>query len=93
MAPGDPPGVFRVSQFVPDKDGKFKLVHGDTWYAAVEFGPIVKAKVLLAYGNSTQPGSPHFGDQIGMYVKQEMRDAWRTRADIQANLEKREVLK
>ena len=92
-APGDPPGVFRVSQFVPDQDGKFKLVHGDTWYAAVEFGPTVRAKVLLGYGNSTQPGSPHFGDQVGMYSRQEMRDALRVRADVEANVEKRETLR
>ena len=92
-APGDPPGVFRVSQFIPAKDGKFKLVHGDTYYAAVEFGPIVRAKVLLAYGNSTQPGSPHFGDQIPLYVRQEMRDAWTSRADVEANLEKRDTLR
>ena len=85
--------MFRVSQFVPDKDGKWKLVHGDTWYAAVEFGPTVRAKVLLGYGNSTQPGSPHFGDQVGMYARQEMRDALRTREDVQANLEKREVVR
>lgn len=92
-APGDPVGVFRVSQFVPDKDGKFRLVHGDTYYAAIEFGPTVRAKVLLSYGNSTQPGSPHMGDQIALYVKQEMRDAWRTRAEVEANLESRAQIK
>ena len=81
-ASGDPQGVFRVSMFVPAKDGKFQLVHGDTYYAAVEFGPTVRAKVLLSYGNSTQPGSPHMGDQIPLYVKQQMRDAWLTKADV-----------
>jgi acyl-homoserine-lactone acylase len=92
-ASGDPQGVFRVSMFVPAKDGKFQLVHGDTYYAAVEFGPTVRAKVLLSYGNSTQQGSPHMGDQIPLYVKQQMRDAWLTKADVTANLEKREVLR
>jgi acyl-homoserine-lactone acylase len=92
-APGDPPGVFRVSQFIPAKDGKFKLVHGDTYYAAVEFGPTVRAKVLIAYGNSTQPNSPHMGDQIPLYVKQQMRDAWLSKADVEANLEKRDTLR
>jgi acyl-homoserine-lactone acylase len=91
-APGDPQGVFRVSQFVPAKDGKFQLVHGDTYYAAIEFGPVVRARVLLSYGNSTQPGSPHMGDQIPLYVKQEMRDAWITRAAVESNLEKRDTL-
>lgn len=92
-APGDPLGVFRVSQFVPAKDGKFRLVHGDTYYAAIEFGPTVHAKVLLSYGNSTQPNSPHMGDQIPLYVKQQMRDAWLTKADVEANLEKRDTLR
>jgi acyl-homoserine-lactone acylase len=92
-APGDPVGVFRVAQFIPASDGKFRVVHGDTYYAAIEFGPTVRAKVLLSYGNSTQPGSPHMGDQIALFVKQEMRDAWRTKSAVAANLELRETLK
>lgn len=92
-APGDPIGVVRVALFVPAADGKFRLAHGDTYYAAMEFGPTVRAKVLLAYGNSTQPGSPHMGDQIPLFVQQQMRDAWLTRAEVEKNLELREVLK
>jgi acyl-homoserine-lactone acylase len=65
---------------------------GDSWIAAVEFGETANARVLLSYGNATQPGSPHHGDQLPLLMKGEMRDAWRTRAEIEANLEAREVV-
>ncbi|HET9512286.1 MAG TPA: acylase, partial [Gemmatimonadales bacterium] len=89
-APGDPFGVFRVTHYARDQDGRFHATFGDTYYAAIEFGPTVRAKVLLAYGNSSQPGSPHAGDQLELYSRQEMRDAWLTRDSVEANLELRE---
>jgi acyl-homoserine-lactone acylase len=46
--------------------------------------------VLLAYGNATQPGSPHVGDQIEQYARKEMRTPWLTRAEVEAHLESRE---
>ena len=91
--PGDPFGIFRVAYYAPDRDGKNKVVGGDTYYQAVEFGRPVRAKVLIAYGNATQPGSPHIGDQLELFSKKQMRDAWRTRKDVEANLESREVVK
>lgn len=92
-ASGDPFGVFRVADYAPDKDGKFTNIGGDTYYQAVEFSKPVRAKVLTAYGNSTQPGSKHIGDQLELYSKKAMRDAWRTRKEIEANLELREAIK
>ena len=92
-AAGDPFGVFRVAYYTPDKDGKFTNVGGDSYYQAVEFSNPVRAKVLTAYGNSTQPGSKHLGDQLELYSKKQMRDAWRTRKEIEANLELREEIK
>jgi len=67
-------------------------VGGDTYYAAVEFSDPVKARVLTAYGSSTQPGSPHRGDQLELFARQEMRPVWRKRSEIEANLETRETL-
>jgi acyl-homoserine-lactone acylase len=65
---------------------------GDSFVAAVEFGETVRARVLLSYGNASQPGSPHIGDQLALLASGEMRTAWRTRAEIEANLEAREAL-
>jgi acyl-homoserine-lactone acylase len=53
----------------------------------VEFSNPVKAKVLTAYGNATQPGSKHKGDQLELFSKKQMRDAWRTRSEVEAHLE------
>lgn len=92
-AAGDPFGVFRTAYFAPDKDGKFKILGGDTYYAAIEFGTPLRAKVLLGYGNSSQPGSKHHGDQLDLFARQEMRDPWRTKSEVEAHLELREVIK
>jgi acyl-homoserine-lactone acylase len=86
-------GVFRAAGYEPDKDGKFAIRGGDSYYAAIEFGTPLKAKVLLGYGNTSQPGSKHYGDQLELFSKQEMRDPWRTRAEIEAHLESRDVIK
>ncbi len=88
--PGDPFGIFRVAYYAPDKDGTSSVVAGDTYYQVVEFSVPVRAKVLTAYGNATQPGSKHIGDQLELFAKKEMRDAWRTRAEVEAHLESRD---
>jgi acyl-homoserine-lactone acylase len=91
-APGDPFGVFRVAYFDEDKGGKRQMVAGDTYYQVVEMAKPVRAKVLIAYGNATQPGSRHIGDQLELFSKKQMRDAWRTRKEVEANLESRVAL-
>jgi acyl-homoserine-lactone acylase len=89
---GDPIGVFRTTWFGPPENGVAPVVGGDAFYAAVEFTQPLRARVLLAYGNATQPGSPHLGDQVELYARQEMRKPWLTRAEVEANLESREGL-
>jgi acyl-homoserine-lactone acylase len=89
---GDPWGIFHVTYFFPAADGKFQAVAGDTYVAVIEFGDPVRAKALLSYGNATQPGSPHVGDQLELYARKELRPVWRTRAEIEAKLEFREVV-
>jgi len=87
--PGDPTGIFRVLMFRPDEDGKYRAVTGDTFYLAVEFSDPPHAEVLTAYGNSSREGSPHHGDQLELFARQEMRPVWRTREEIEAHLEAR----
>ena len=85
-------GVFRVTGYKPDPGGKTETAWvGDSFVAAVELGPRVRAKVLVTYGNSSREGSPHRGDQIELYAKKQLRDAWLTRAEIEAHLERREA--
>ncbi|HEV2149702.1 MAG TPA: penicillin acylase family protein, partial [Longimicrobiaceae bacterium] len=90
-AAGDPLGVFHVIHFAPTGGGDTQYpVHGDTYVGAVEFTPQgPRARTILAYGNASQPGSPHVGDQLPLLARKEMRPVWRTRAEIEANLAER----
>lgn len=82
-------GVFRAIDPTPAPDGRYQAYWGDAFVAAVEFGDSLEAMVLNTYGNASQSGSPHAGDALALAVKQELRPAWLTRADVEANLEDR----
>jgi acyl-homoserine-lactone acylase len=86
-------GIFRVVGFTEDKDGKMRAAGGDSYVATIEFGPTVRARALLSYGNATQPGSPHIGDQLELFAKKQLRPVWLTRAEIESNLERRESVR
>jgi acyl-homoserine-lactone acylase len=86
-------GVFRTLAFSKGKDGKFYAFHGDGYVCVTEFGDEIKAKVILGYGNASQPGNKHIGDQLGLFSKKQLRDAWLSRSDIEDNLEEREIIK
>ncbi len=47
---------------------------GNSFVAAVEFGDKVKAKSILAGGQSGDPKSPHFDDQIQRYADMNWKD-------------------
>ncbi|MEB3214880.1 MAG: acylase [Nostocales cyanobacterium 94392] len=84
-------GIFRVVNFAPSENGQFQPVAGDSYVAAIEFSTPVKAMALMSYGNSSQPGSAHSVDQLPLFARQQLRPVWRTRKDIEAHLESRQV--
>lgn len=84
-------GIFQVIDLAPSTEGRFQQFAGDTYIAAIEFSNPVRAKVLTTYGNATQPGSTHMGDQLPLYARNELRPVWRTRKEIEAHLESRKV--
>jgi acyl-homoserine-lactone acylase len=90
--PGEPFGIFRTVTVVPDADQRLRAVHGDSFVAVVSFAQPVRAQVLLTYGNSSQSGSPHAGDQADHFARGTLRSAWRTRTEILAHLERRDTL-
>ena len=77
-------GIFRVawSEDGPQEDGRIYINGGDTWQSIIEFGDQVRARVLMSYGNSTQEGSPHYGDQLELFSKKQMRDCYFYKADV-----------
>ena len=70
---------------------KTKRIYGDrgnSFVAVVEFGPKLRAKSILAGGESGNPASPHFNDQAEMYSKGQFKDVLFYKADIEKQLER-----
>lgn len=90
--PGDHYGLFRTIYFTDTPDNRKSAVAGETFIAVVEFGEKVKAKVSLSYGNATQKGNRHKGDQLKDLSEKILRDALLEKDEVLKHLEKREVL-
>ncbi len=86
-------GVFRVTDGPEQKNGKRYASGGDSYVAVIEFSNPPKARSLLSWGNATQPGSKHIGDQLKLYSRKELKPVLRLRSEVEANVEMREVLK
>lgn len=67
---------------------KWYGTRGNSFVAVVEFGKKVKAKSVLAGGNSGDPASPHFNDQAEMYREGKFKDVLFYREDIEKNAER-----
>ena len=57
---------------------------GNSFVAVVEFGDKVRAKSLLAGGQSGDPNSPHFTDQVDDYIAGRFKDVAYYRDDVEA---------
>lgn len=55
---------------------------GNSFVAVVEFGDKVRAKTILAGGQSGNPDSPHFNDQAQRYADMEFKDAAYYKEDV-----------
>jgi acyl-homoserine-lactone acylase len=62
--------------------------HGNSFICAVEFGDKIKAKSLLAGGNSGDVNSKHFTDQLEMYTKGQFKDVLFYKEDVIKNAER-----
>ena len=82
-------GVVRVASAGPDEPVR----GGDSWVGIVEFGDRVKANVLLSYGNATQPGSRHRGDQLKLFSEKKLRPAAFYREEVSTVMVEREILR
>ncbi len=63
-------------------------VNGNSFICAVEFGEKIKAKSLLAGGESGDTKSKHFSDQALMYTKGQFKDVLFYKADVLKNAER-----
>ncbi len=63
-------------------------VNGNSFICAVEFGNRIKAKSLLAGGESGNPESKHFTDQAEMYTKGIFKDVLFYKEDVSKHAER-----
>lgn len=71
------------------KDSKKRYgYNGNSFVCAVEFGPKIKAKSLLAGGNSGDPKSRHFTDQAEMYQKGEFKEVLFYKEEVEKKAER-----
>jgi acyl-homoserine-lactone acylase len=61
---------------------------GNSFVAAVEFGPKIHAKAIMSGGESGDPSSPHFTDQALMFSEGKFRAVLFYPEDVQAHAER-----
>ena len=61
---------------------------GNSFVAVVEFGDRVRAKSMLAGGQSGDPGSAHFDDQAQRYADRQFKDVAYYREDVERRAER-----
>tara|TARA_B100000085_G_scaffold17802_1_gene15358 strand:- start:777 stop:1310 length:534 start_codon:yes stop_codon:yes gene_type:complete len=64
------PDVITAMSSRPYKDGKHKVIQGESYIGLVRFnekGPVLES--IISYGNSDNPDSEHYTDQMDLYSK------------------------
>jgi acyl-homoserine-lactone acylase len=61
---------------------------GNSFVAAVEFGPTLRAWAVTAGGASGHPDSKHFSDQVQRYVDGDLRPVYFSPAELQGHIER-----
>jgi acyl-homoserine-lactone acylase len=72
----------------PRKTNKIYGSVGNSFIAAVDFGPTIHAKALMSGGESGDPTSPHFTDQALMFSQGRFRDVLFYPEDVRAHSER-----
>lgn len=61
---------------------------GNSFIAAVEFGKKLHARSIVTGGESSNPASPHFSDQIDGYLHGQFKEVLFYKEDVMKNMEK-----
>jgi acyl-homoserine-lactone acylase len=67
--------------------------YGNSFVAVVEFGPKVRARAVTAGGESGDPKSPHFADQVERYATGNLRPVYFYPEDLKGHVKGAKVVK
>jgi acyl-homoserine-lactone acylase len=85
-------GIFRVASPGVASGKELAVGAGDSWVGVIEFGKKINARVLLSYGNSSETGSLHNGDQLKLFSEKKLRDPWFYPEELKEHTERTEIL-
>jgi penicillin amidase/acyl-homoserine-lactone acylase len=90
---GGGPDVLRAVEtaLYPGADGRFTAVKGDTLLYFVDWDPSgkVSAQGIHQFGSATKnAASPHYADQVEMFLREETRPVYFDEEDLRKNLER-----
>jgi acyl-homoserine-lactone acylase len=88
FAPGNWGALASFDSPYPRKTRKIYGSVGNSFVAAVEFGPVIHAKAIMSGGESGDPASPHFTDQALMFTQGRFRDVLFSPQDVLAHAER-----
>jgi acyl-homoserine-lactone acylase len=80
-----------LASFDSSKPRKTKRIYGsvgNSFVAAVDFGPTIHAKAIMSGGESGDPSSTHFTDQALMFSQGHFRDVLFYPKDVRAHAER-----
>jgi acyl-homoserine lactone acylase PvdQ len=86
---GSPPGapaLHRLFSYM-SPDGRIHVNGGSSFTMVVSLKDTVEAWSLLPYGNSEDPESPHYADQMALQNRDAFKRAWFLESDVFVNLE------
>jgi acyl-homoserine-lactone acylase len=87
FAPGNWGALASFDSPYPRNTRKIYGSVGNSFVAAVEFGPVIHAKAIMSGGESGDPASPHFTDQALMFTRGRFRDVLFSPQDVLAHAE------
>lgn len=87
---GGAPDVLAATISKPYKNGMLKTFVGDSYIVLVDFDPQGKQKIetINAFGASNRPDSPHYTDQMELFVGQKTKTMTLDKAEIYKNAER-----